>query len=105
MLSNQKLVSVYSTMDKVKVLIAKSMLNDAGIAYTISGAVYELEGVGGLGMNFLRPDPVVFQVLESDARAARECLAPLINGPEPIEEETLAKLAAEAGFSEEQDDS
>ncbi len=34
-----KLVTIYSTMDKVKALIAKSMLNDAGIAYTISGAV------------------------------------------------------------------
>ncbi len=95
--NDQKLVIVYSTIDKVKALIAKSMLNDAGIAYTISGAVWDLEGVGGLGMNFLRSEPVAFQVLEDEFDAAREALAPLIEGTQPIDEETSAKLAEEAG--------
>ncbi len=48
-------------------------------------------------MNFLRAVPIVFQVLEDEVDAAREALAPLIEGTQPIDEETLARLAEEAG--------
>jgi DNA-binding MltR family transcriptional regulator len=44
--------------------------------------------------------PFLVQVLQEDEEAAREALKPLLEEPEPIDEETLARLAEEAAEPE-----
>lgn len=94
---DQKLVVAYSAGTKVDALIAKSMLDSAGIAYVVTGeAVQELEGVGSFG-NF-NPifGPIRIQVLEEDLEHAKEVLLPLIERVEVVDEDTLAELAEKA---------
>ncbi|MEW5924680.1 MAG: DUF2007 domain-containing protein [Candidatus Zixiibacteriota bacterium] len=72
------MVTVYSTSDQAKILIAKSLLEDADIRFYASGdGIMDLFGAGRLGFN-----PVVgaveFKVLAGDEEEAKEILTGLI---------------------------
>ena len=73
------MVTVYSTSDQSKVLIAKSLLEDADINFLASGdGIMDLFGAGRHGFN-----PIVgavdFKVKPEDEEEAREILAGLID--------------------------
>jgi len=72
------MVTVYTTSDQSKVLIAKSLLEDADIKFFASGdGIMDLFGVGRMGFN-----PIVgaidFKVTPEDEEEANEILAGLI---------------------------
>ena len=73
---NIRLDAVFKTEDYALVAIAKSILEDARIDYSVAGETlrnvfgWGLPGVYGVG-------PAVFLVGEEDAERARELLAPL----------------------------
>ena len=72
------MVVVYTTSDQSKILIAKSLLEDADIKFFASGdGIMDLFGAGRLGFN-----PIVgaidFKVKPEDEEEAKEILAGLI---------------------------
>ncbi|MBE0447317.1 MAG: DUF2007 domain-containing protein [Actinobacteria bacterium] len=99
--NEQGLVTIYSAENCIDAAFAKSMLDDAGIAYSTSGeGVQELEGLGSFGGFNPIFGLILIRVLEEDASRAREILRPLIDKTEVIDEETLIKLAEQIGNSE-----
>lgn len=90
--SGQKLVTIYSTKDRIDVMMVKSMLDEAGMSYSING-----EAIQELGVIF---EPILVQVLEEDVASAREILQPLIEREEIIDEETLIALAEQSTSSD-----
>lgn len=94
----QGLVTVYKAGSRDEALIAKSLLEAANIPFSIAGDGFRsLEGYSILGDANFGLRPFLIRVLEEDEERAREALRPLTEGIEPIDEETLAKLAEEAG--------
>jgi hypothetical protein len=72
-------VTVFKTGDQSKILIAKSILNEAGIEYYVRDEkVQDLFGWGRIGAGFnMIVGPVKIQVLRSRAEEAKELLREL----------------------------
>ncbi|HZD60793.1 MAG TPA: DUF2007 domain-containing protein [Anaerolineae bacterium] len=97
--NEQRLVTVYSAENRIDAAMAKSMLDDAGIAYSASGEG-EFESFGSFdGPNPIY-GPILIRVLEEDASRAREVLRPLVEKTEAIDEETLTEQAEQFGNGE-----
>ncbi len=74
-----QLVTVFSTGNEGIIAVARSILDSAGIEYTLKGeGLQDLFALGRIGSGF-NPvvGPVEVQVHESDATRARELLAEL----------------------------
>jgi hypothetical protein len=72
----EKLVTVYKTGHHGTIAVVKSILDEAGIEYSVKGeGIQDLIGAGifGVGYNPIT-GPVEFQVLEDNAEYARELL-------------------------------
>lgn len=71
-----RLVPVFETEDYGVAAVAKSLLDDAGIDYSVSGEILRnFVGWGSPGVYGVRP--AVFVVREEDAARTRELLAQL----------------------------
>ncbi|HEY3375123.1 MAG TPA: DUF2007 domain-containing protein [Candidatus Aquicultor sp.] len=94
----QGLVTAYKANSRDLAFIAKGLLDAAGIPYSIVGDGFRsLEGYSIFGDMNIGIRPYLIRVLEEDESRACEALRPLLETTEPIDEETLAKLAEEAG--------
>jgi hypothetical protein len=80
------LVAIYQAIDEVHVLLVRSLLEDAGIEFFARNErLQDLFGYGRVGgYNFI-VGPVTFEVLESEAEAAREVLCALDESNESVE--------------------
>lgn len=85
----EKLVSVYKTGHHGTIAIVKSILDEAGIEYSVKGeGIQDLIGAGifGVGFNPIT-GPVEFLVLEENAEYAKELLKNVEDSPPPESEE------------------
>jgi len=72
-------IPIFKTTDQSKIMIAKSLLEEAGIDYFAQGeGIMDLFGAGRLNFNPI-VGPVIFAVKPEDEQKAREILAELIN--------------------------
>jgi hypothetical protein len=87
----EKLVTVYKTGHHGTIAVIKSILDEAGIEFSVKGeGIQDLIGAGifGVGYNPIT-GPVEFQVLEDNAEYARDLLKDVDDSPaEEDEEET-----------------
>jgi hypothetical protein len=75
-LDHEKLVTIYKTGNEAIVVLIKSMLDEAGIKYSITGeGLQGLLGVGVIGTGF-NPltGPVQLKVMPEDEEYAKELL-------------------------------
>jgi len=73
------MVTVYETSDQSKILIAKSLLEEAGIEFFAQGdGIMDLFGAGRLGFNPV-VGPVYFKVREEDEDRALEILVDMMD--------------------------
>lgn len=71
----EPVITVFEACDEAQVLLARSLLEDAGISYlTKNDRLQDLFGAGRIGGFNHIVGPVTFQVLASQADAAREIL-------------------------------
>ena len=85
----EKLVTVYKTGNHGTIAVIKSILDEAGLEYSVKGeGIQDLIGAGifGVGYNPIT-GPVEFQVLEENADYAKELLKDVSDNPEPPEPE------------------
>jgi hypothetical protein len=86
----EKLVTVYKTGHHGTIAVVKSILDEAGLEYSVKGeGIQDLIGAGifGVGYNPIT-GPVEFQVLEDNAEYAKELLKGVEDSPGNTEEET-----------------
>jgi hypothetical protein len=86
----EKLVTVFRTGHHGTIAVIKSMLDEAGLEYSVKGeGIQDLIGAGVFGVGF-NPitGPVEFQVLEENAEYAKELLKDVTENPETPEDET-----------------
>ena len=87
----EKLVTIYKTGHHGTIAVIKSILDEAGIEYSVKGeGIQDLIGAGifGVGYNPIT-GPVEFQVLEENAEEAKELLKDVedASGEDESEEE------------------
>lgn len=100
----QGLVTVYKAATRNEAMIAKALLEGAGIRHFIAGDGFRsFEGYSIIGEVNVGFRPFLVRVLQEDEARARDALRPLTEESEPIDEETLARLAEEAGEPENTD--
>jgi hypothetical protein len=93
-----ELVTVFETGDPADVLVAKSVLDEAGIEFFPRGeGVQDIFGAGRLGAGFnTLAGPVSIQVRPEDAETARGLLLPLDEDVDlDLEDEDVADLGGE----------
>jgi hypothetical protein len=86
----EKLVTVFKTGHHGTIAVIKSMLDEAGLEYSVKGeGIQDLIGAGVFGVGF-NPitGPVEFQVLEENVEYAKELLKDVTENPETPEDET-----------------
>jgi hypothetical protein len=80
----EKLVTVFKTGHHGTIAVIKSMLDEAGLQYSVKGeGIQDLIGAGVFGVGF-NPitGPVEFQVLEENVEYAKELLKDVSENPE-----------------------
>ena len=83
----EKLVSIYKTGHHGTIAVVKSILDEAGVEYSVKGeGIQDLIGAGifGVGYNPIT-GPVEFLVLEDNAEYARELLKSVEETPQGTE--------------------
>jgi hypothetical protein len=86
----EKLVTVFKTGNHGTIAIIKSILDEAGLEFSVKGeGIQDLIGAGifGVGFNPIT-GPVEFQVLEENEEYAKELLKDMSDNPETTEDET-----------------
>jgi hypothetical protein len=84
----EKLVTVYKTGHHGTIAVIKSILDEAGLEYSVKGeGIQDLIGAGVFGVGF-NPitGPVEFQVLEDNVEFAKELLKDVSDAPTEEEE-------------------
>jgi hypothetical protein len=85
----EKLVTVFKTGHHGTIAVIKSILDEAGLEYSVKGEqIQDLIGAGvfGIGYNPIT-GPVEFQVLEDNVEYAKELLKDVSDTPPETEEE------------------
>ena len=85
----EKLVTVYKTGHHGTIAVIKSILDEAGIEYSVKGeGIQDLIGAGVFGVGF-NPitGPVEFQVLEDNEEYAKELLKDVSDASSDEEEQ------------------
>ncbi|MCX6163793.1 MAG: DUF2007 domain-containing protein [Ignavibacteriae bacterium] len=86
----EKLITVFKTGHHGTIAVIKSILDEAGLEYSVKGeGIQDLIGAGVFGVGF-NPitGPVEFQVLEDNVEYAKELLKDVSDTPPETEEET-----------------
>jgi hypothetical protein len=85
----EKLVTVFKTGHHGTIAVIKSILDEAGLQYSVKGeGIQDLIGAGvfGVGYNPIT-GPVEFQVLEENVEYAKELLKDVSENPEATKDD------------------